>query len=452
MTETVFAAEPSRLLIAAAAGILLLLLLIIKFKLHPILSLLIAALVLGLGAGMPVPTLVSTVEKGAGDTLQGIVLLIGLGSLFGGILEVSGGAQCVAQTLINKFGEKKAGIALGITGLVVGTTVFLEAGVVILLPLAFGLARKTGKSTLYYVIPILAGLATGFAFIPPSAGSVLVANMLGVDLGVMIAVGVPTGIISLILAGIFWSKFIGKRIHAELPAGSQEAKASEDGKLPSFDTVLAIILVPLVLILTNTVSAYIPALEPVRPVLEFLGTPFVALIIAVFCAMYFLGTKAGYDAEELKKIMDRSLRPTGQILLVITGGGIIRWVLQDCGMGEIIGPALEKSGLPLIIVAFLIAALVRASVGAAVVAMTMAAGIMAAMPAVAGLSPVYLAAMVCAINGGATAFSHVNDSGFWMVSSLLEIDEKTTLRSWTVMETIIGFTGLACAIVISLFA
>ena len=452
MTETVFAAEPSRLLIAAAAGILLLLLLIIKFKLHPILSLLIAALVIGLGAGMPVPTLVSTVEKGAGDTLQGIVLLIGLGSLFGGILEVSGGAQCVAQTLINKFGEKKAGIALGITGLVVGTTVFLEAGVVILLPLAFGLARKTGKSTLYYVIPILAGLATGFAFIPPSAGSVLVANMLGVDLGVMIAVGVPTGIISLILAGIFWSKFIGKRIHAELPAGSQEAKASEDGKLPSFDTVLAIILVPLVLILTNTVSAYIPALEPVRPVLEFLGTPFVALIIAVFCAMYFLGTKAGYDAEELKKIMDRSLRPTGQILLVITGGGIIRWVLQDCGMGEIIGPALEKSGLPLIIVAFLIAALVRASVGAAVVAMTMAAGIMAAMPAVAGLSPVYLAAMVCAINGGATAFSHVNDSGFWMVSSLLEIDEKTTLRSWTVMETIIGFTGLACAIVISLFA
>ena len=452
MTETVFAAEPSRLLIAAAAGILLLLLLIIKFKLHPILSLLIAALVIGLGAGMPVPTLVSTVEKGAGDTLQGIVLLIGLGSLFGGILEVSGGAQCVAQTLINKFGEKKAGIALGITGLVVGTTVFLEAGVVILLPLAFGLARKTGKSTLYYVIPILAGLATGFAFIPPSAGSVLVANMLGVDLGVMIAVGVPTGIMSLILAGIFWSKFIGKRIHAELPAGSQEAKASEDGKLPSFDTVLAIILVPLVLILTNTVSAYIPALEPVRPVLEFLGTPFVALIIAVFCAMYFLGTKAGYDAEELKKIMDRSLRPTGQILLVITGGGIIRWVLQDCGMGEIIGPALEKSGLPLIIVAFLIAALVRASVGAAVVAMTMAAGIMAAMPAVAGLSPVYRAAMVCAINGGATAFSHVNDSGFWMVSSLLEIDEKTTLKSWTVMETIIGFTGLACAIVISLFA
>lgn len=273
------------------------------------------------------------------------------------------------------------------TGLVVGTTVFFEAGVVILIPLAFGLARKTKKSTLLYVIPLLAGLATGFAFIPPSAGS-----------------------------------------------------------------VLAIVLIPLVLILCSTVSEYMPIPAPARPVLEFLGTPFVALIIAVLAAMLFLGKRQGYSGDQLKQILDRSLKPTGQILLVITGGGIIRWVLQDCGMGEIIGPALEESGLPLILVAFLISALIRASVGAAVVAMTMAAGIMASMPAVSGLSPLYLAAMVCAINGGATAFSHVNDSGFWLVSSLLEIDEKTTLKSWTVMETIIGVTGLACAVVISLFA
>ena len=444
MTEPVFVAESARLLIAAGTGIILLLLLIIKFKIHPILSLLISALVIGLGAGMPVPTLVSTVEKGAGDTLQGIILLIGLGSLFGGILEVSGGAQCVAQTLINKFGEKKSGIALGITGLVVGTTVFFEAGVVILIPLAFGLAKKTKKSTLYYVIPLLAGLATGFAFIPPSAGSVLVANMLNVDLGIMIAVGVPVGILSLIFAGILWSKFIGSKIDAGLPSNIQEVREAEEGNLPKFSTVLCIILVPLVLILCNTLSTYIPGIAPARPVLEFLGTPFVALIIAVLCAMYFLGKKQGYDGEQLKKILDRSLRPTG--------GGIVRWVLQDCGMGNIIGPALEKSGLPLVLIAFLIAALIRSSVGAAVVAMTMAAGIMAAMPGVAGLSPLYLAAMVCAINGGATAFSHVNDSGFWLVSSLLEIDEKTTLKSWTMMETIIGITGLVCAIVISLFA
>lgn len=452
MTEPVFTAEPTRLLLAVAVGIMLLLLLIIKFKIHPVLSLLISALFIGLGAGMPVPTLVSTVEKGAGETLQGIILLIGLGSLFGGILEMSGGAQCVARTLVNRFGEKKSGIALGITGLVVGTTVYFEAGVVILIPLAFGLARRTKKSTLYYVIPLLAGLSAGFAFIPPSAGSVLVANMLNVDLGVMIAVGVPVGILSLLFAGIMWSKFIGRRIETGFPSNIQEVREEEETNLPAFSTVLGIILVPLVLILCSTISDYIPGIDGIRPVLEFIGTPFVALIFAVLAAMYFLGKKQGYNGEQLKKIMDRSLRPTGQILLVITGGGIIRWVLQDCGMGEIIGPVLEKSGLPLVLVAFLIAALIRVSVGAAVVAMTMAAGIMISMPGVAELSPVYLAAMVCAINGGATVFSHVNDSGFWLVNSLLEIDEKTTLKSWTMMETIIGFTGLICAIVISLFA
>ena len=276
--------------------------------------------------------------------------------------------------------------------------------------------------------------------------------MLNVDLGVMITVGVPVGILSLIFAGILWSKFIGNKINTGLPSNIQEVREAEEENLPSFATVLCIILVPLILILCSTLSEYIPGLGAVKSVLQFLGTPFVALIIAVLLAMYFLGTKLGYTGDQLKKILDRSLRPTGQILLVITGGGIIRWVLQDCGMGDIIGPALEKSGLPLVLVAFLIAALIRASVGAAVVAMTMAAGIMAAMPGIANLSPVYLAAMVCAINGGATAFSHVNDSGFWLVSSLLEIDEKTTLKSWTIMETIVGFTGLASAIVISLFA
>lgn len=453
MTEAVFSADPIRLVISAIVGIAILLLLIIKFKLHPVLSLLISALVIGVGSGMPVTQLMDTVEYGAGNTLQGIVLLIGLGSMFGGILEVSGGAQSVAQTMINKFGEKKAGWALGITGLIVGTTVFFEAGVVILIPLAFGLAKKTKKSTLTFIIPLLAGLASGFAFIPPSAGSVLVANMLGVNLGIMIAVGVPVGIIAVIVGGIIWGRFCEKKIYAELPSNMREIQdTSLDKKLPPFGLVFVIILIPLVLILMSTISNYIPMPSAVKSVFEFFGEPFVALIIATLAGMFFLGKKQGYSGEDLKKILDRALKPTGMILLVITGGGIIRWVLQNAGMGDIIGPALEKSGLPLILVAFLIAGLIRTSVGAAVVSMTMTAGIMASMPAVHALPPLQLAAMVCAINGGATAFSHVNDSGFWLVGSLLEIDEKTTLKSWTVMETIIGLVGLVCALAISLFA
>ena len=444
-----FIADPSRLLISSIFGIIVLLVLIVKFKIHPILSLLVSALCIGLGSGMSVLSLMNTIESGAGETLQGIVLLIGLGSMFGGILEVSGGAQSVAKTLIDKVGEDKAGLALGITGLVVGTTVFFEAGVVILIPLAFGLAKKTKKSTLFYVMPLLAGLATSFAFIPPSSGSVLVSNILGVDLGVMIAVGLPIGIIALIVSSLFFTKFIGKKIFVDVPSNIKEVVEVEKEKLPSFYIVIIVILIPLVLILLKTISSYIDGLEIIMPFFEFLGTPFIALIIAVFSAMFLLGKKHGYNNEELKQILDRSLRPTGQILLVITGGGIISYVLQGCGMGKIIAPILEKSGLPLILIAFLISGIIRISVGAAVVSMTMAAGIMATIPSVSMLSQVDIAAMVCAINGGATAFSHFNDSGFWLVSSLIEMDEKTTLKTWTILETIIGFVGLVCAILIS---
>ena len=451
MTETVFSADPVRLMIAAAVGIILLLALIIKFKLHPVISMMIAAIVIGAGAGMPLHLISETVEKGVGKTLQGIALLIGLGSMFGGILEVSGGAQKIAKTLINKPGQKKAGWALGFTGIVIGTTVFFEAGVVILIPLAFNVAKQTKKSTLSYAIPLLAGLASGYAFVPPSAGSVLVANTLGINLGTMIAVGIPVAVISTIVAGIIWGKIIGNKIFTKLPVNIEEV-SDDEIKLPPFGLVLSIILIPLILILLSTISAYLPITATVKEILAFLGEPFLALTIATLVAMYFLGTRMGYKKEELKKILDKSLRPVGMILLVIASGGVIRWMLQDSGLGNIIGPALEQSGMPLIVVAFLIAFLIRACVGSSIVAMTMASGIMATMPAVAGCSNLYLAAMCCAICGGATALSHVNDAGFWLVSTFLEVDEKTTLKSWTIMETLIGITGLVLGLTISIFA
>ena len=421
MEQTVFVANPTRLLIAAAVGIVVLLLLIIKFKLHPVISMMIAAIIIGVGAGMPLTMISDTVEKGVGKTLQGIALLVGLGSMFGGILEVSGGAQRIAQTLIDKLGQKKAGVALGITGLVIGTTVFFEAGVVVLIPLAFSVAKQTKKSTLYYAIPLLAGLASGYAFVPPSAGSVLVADSLGVNLGVMIMVGIPTALICMVVAGVIWGRFIGDKVFTKLPVNVEEIK-DEPKELPPFGLVLGVILIPLVLILISTISKYLPIPANVQNVLAFIGKPFLALTIATLAAMYFLGIKRGYTGEQLKKILDHSLRPVGMILLVIASGGVIRWMLQDSGLGEIIGPALEKSGMPLILVAFLIALLVRASVGSSMVAMTMASGIMATMPAVMATSVLYRAAMCCAICGGATALSHVNDAGFWLVGTFLEID------------------------------
>lgn len=451
MEEIVFAADPVRLISAAVVGIAILLILIIRFKLHPIISMMLSAVIIGVGAGMPLSMISETVEKGVGKTLQGIALLVGLGSMFGGILEASGGAQKIAETLIDKFGQKKAGWALGITGLVIGTTVFFEAGVVVLIPLVFSVVRTTKKSTLYYAIPLLAGLASGYAFVPPSAGSVLTANALDVNLGMMIMVGVPTAIISMLIAGIIWGSFIGNKIFAALPEEGNETVHS-DKELPPFGLVLSVVLIPLVLILLGTISKYVTILQPVADILGFVGKPFFALTIATLAAMYFLGIRRGFTGAQIKAIFDKSLKPTGMILLVIASGGVIRWMLQDSGLGNIIGPILESSSMPLILVAFLIALLVRASVGSLIVAMTMASGIMASMPAVMETSMLYRAAMCCAICGGATALSHVNDAGFWLVGTFLHIDEKTTLKSWTVMETLIGISALIVSMIISIVA
>ena len=226
----------------------------------------------------------------------------------------------------------------------------------------------------------------------------------------------------------------------------------EESKLPKFGTIVGIILIPLVLVIFDSVAGVVPALEPIRGITGFLGEPFVALLIATVVAMFILGTKHGYSNKELEKVMTKSLEPTGMILLVTASGGVLRYMLQYSGLGEVVGNAVASASLPLVVVAFVVAALVRISVGSATVAMTMAAGIIAAMPGIAELSPLYLACTTAAIAGGATVCSHFNDSGFWLVKSLVGTDEKTTLKTWTIMETLVGGTGFLVALVISFFA
>lgn len=445
-------AGPGRLIIAALIGLAILLALIIVVKVQAIIAILISAVAIGIMAGMPFSAIIDSVGTGMGNTLKGIALLVGLGSMFGAILEISGGAQRIATTLVDKFGENRAAWALGITGLVIAMPVFFDAGLIILIPLAFSLAKKTKKSSLCYAIPLLAGLAVGHAFIPPTPGPILVANMLGVDLGYVIIVGLIAGTVAMILAGPLFGRFIGKKFYVPVPKNIEEMPDCDESKLPKFTTVVGIILIPLVLIILSTVSKLIPAMAGVVPLLAFLGEPFVALTIATIAAMIILGIRNGYSREELEKVMTKSLEPTGMILLVTACGGVLRYVLQDSGLGEVIGGAVAGSAFPLVIVAFIVSALVRISVGSATVAMTMGAGIIASMPEIASLSPLYLACVTAAVAGGATVMSHFNDSGFWLVKSLLQIDEKTTLRTWTVMETIVGGSGFLVALVISLFA
>ena len=444
--------DPTRLIIAAVAGLILLLVLIIRFRWQAMIAILVGAITIGLAAGMPFEQIVASVNDGMGNTLKGIALLVGLGSMFGSILEISGGAQTLAITMVNRFGDKKAAWALGITGLVIAMPVFFDAGLIILIPLAFSLAKRTARSSLYYAIPLLAGLAVGHAFIPPTPGPVLVATMLGVDLGWVIVVGLACGFFAMIVAGPVWGAYCGKKFFIPVPEHVASQPDIDTKKLPSFATVVLIILIPLVLIILKSVAGVVSAMEPMREVINFLGEPFVALTIATLVAMFLLGYRNGYTSKELERVMTKSLEPVGLILLVTACGGVLRYILQYSGLGEIIGGAVASASLPMVVVAFVVAALVRISVGSATVAMTMAAGIIAAMPEIATLSPLHLACITASIAGGATVCSHFNDSGFWLVKTLVGMDEKTTLRTWTVMETLVGGTGFVVALVISLFA
>ena len=444
--------DPTRLIIAAIAGIVLLLVLIIRFRLQAMIAILVGAVAIGLGAGMPFEQIIASVNDGMGNTLKGIALLVGLGSMFGAILEISGGAQTLAVTMVNRFGDRKAAWALGITGLVIAMPVFFDAGLIILIPLAFSLAKRTARSSLYYAIPLLAGLAVGHAFIPPTPGPVLVATMLGVDLGWVIIVGLVCGLFAMIVAGPVWGAYCGKKYFIPVPEHVASQPDIDTSKLPSFGTVVAVILIPLVLIILKSVAGVVDSMEAVRPVINFLGEPFVALTIATLVAMFLLGYRNGYSSKELERVMTKSLEPVGLILLVTACGGVLRYILQYSGLGEIIGQAVASASLPLVVVAFVVAALVRISVGSATVAMTMAAGIIAAMPEIASLSPLHLACITASVAGGATVCSHFNDSGFWLVKTLVGMDEKTTLRTWTMMETLVGGTGFVVALIISIFA
>lgn len=328
------ALNPTRLVVAAIIGLVILLVLIIKFKIQAMISILIGAISIGLIAGMPADNIVSAVNDGIGNTLKGIALLVGLGSMFGAILEVSGGAQTLAVTMVKWFGDKKAAWALGITGLVIAMPVFFDAGLIILIPLAFSLAKRTKRSSLFYAIPLLAGLAVGHAFIPPTPGPILVATMLEVELGWVILVGVCCGIFSMIVAGPVWGSICGKKFYIPVPEHVANQADFDESKLPSFWVIVGIILIPLVLIICDSITGVVPALSVVQPVFAFLGEPFMALLIATVVAMFVLGIKHGYSTEELEKVMTKSLEPTGLILLVTACGGffVMYYSIPDLAM------------------------------------------------------------------------------------------------------------------------
>lgn len=442
------------ILIIVAGAVVFLLYLVLKLKINAFIALLLTSMFVGIATGMPLKSILESIQTGMGGTLGFVATVVGLGAIFGQMLESSGGAESMANYLVKKFGEKRAPFAMALTGFFVGIPVFLDVGFIILVPIVYALSRDTKKSLLYYGIPLLAGLAVTHSFIPPTPGPVAVAQIIHAELGYVILWGFILGLPVAFLAGPVFGRYISKKIYVAPPEHLANLKFDETKVRPPFWAVIGIIAIPLVLILMSTVTDVLVQKQVLKAglfpdIIGFLGHPFTALTIATLIAIYFLGIRKGFDKKEILDLSTKALGPAGIIILITGAGGVLKQILVDSGIGKMMAESIADSSLPPVLLAWTLAAIVRVTQGSATVAMITAAGIMAPVLSVLNLGPSQEALVVIAIASGATLLSHVNDSGFWLVGKYFGMSEKQTLQSWTVMETIIAITGLLLTLLVS---
>jgi Gnt-I system low-affinity gluconate transporter len=431
------------------SAVILLLLMVLKFKINAFISLIITSVYVGILAGMPITEIPSSIQRGMGGTLGFVATVIGLGAIFGQILESSGGAESLAQYLLNKFGQDKATWAMMLTGFIVAIPVFLDVALIILIPIVYALSRDTKKSLLYFGIPLLAGLAVTHSFVPPTPGPIAVAEILKVPLGWVILFGIILGFPTAVIAGPFFGKYISKKIIVNTPpVFSEEGQDLQKNEiLPAFWLIIVLIGIPLILIVINTLTEVLVKNMVITKslftdTLIFLGHPFIALTIATLLTIYFLGIKRKMSRQKILDLSTKALGPAGIIILITGAGGVLKQILVDSGIGTIMAKSIAGSELSPILMAWLLAAIIRVAQGSATVAMITAAGIISSILPVFKLDEPHMALIVIAIASGATLLSHVNDSGFWLVNKYFGMNEKQTLQSWTIMETIIALCGL----------
>jgi len=441
------------LLLIAAGAVLVLLTLILRFRLHAFVALVLVSLLTALVTRVPFAEVVPTLVQGFGGTLATVALLVGFGAMIGRILELTGGAQVLADRLVHLFGAERAPLALGVASLLFGFPIFFDAGLVVMLPIIFSVASRFGGSVLAYALPSAGAFAVMHAFLPPHPGPVAAGDLLGADIGLLVFVGLGVAIPTWYLGSYLFALWSGRRLILPVPellGGG--AAAAHDRVPPRFGTVMLVLLLPLVLIFLNTGLGTLATIGMINGdlawvnLLRMLGQTPVALLITVLVAMWQLG--GTHSKAELEKIMDGALAPVCAIILVTGAGGMFGGVLRSSGIGQALAGSLDSLGLPLIVAAFLISTALRVAQGSATVALTTTAGLLApTVAASTGLSAFDHCFLVIAIACGATVLSHVNDSGFWLVGRFLQMDEKTTLKTWTVMETLLGTIGFVIALI-----
>ncbi|MGI5190704.1 GntP family permease [Promicromonospora sp. CA-289599] len=465
------------LLLIAAAAVALLLFLIIRLKLHAFVALVLVSLLTAVAAGIPIADVPAALLTGFSGTLGSVALLVGFGVMVGRLLEITGGAQVLADTLIARFGEKHAPLALGVAALIFGFPIFFDAGLVVFLPIIFTVARRFGGGILRYGLPTAGAFAVMHAVVPPHPGPVAAAAAMGGNIGLTLLLGVPVAVVAWFLGVHYVARHLSARYVIDIPTavfgrmnggrdqdadggtgdggtgdggtgdggtgagGASTATATQAP--PRFGTVLFLLLLPLVLISLNTVVDTLVKAEVVAEgqawasALILLGQTPIALLITVLVALAVL-SRGRFSMGQATGILDDALGPICSIILITGAGGMFGGVLRASGIGSALTEALSDLGMPILLQAFFIATVLRVAQGSATVALTTTSGLIATQVAAEGLSDVKITLLVFAVAAGATVLSHVNDSGFWLVSRFFGMDVKTTLKTWTVLETTLG--------------
>ncbi|SFW92479.1 gluconate:H+ symporter [Amycolatopsis australiensis] len=453
MTTTLAAAwtgHDTRLIVATVVAIAVIVVLITKVKLHPFLSLVLGSLVLGLTAGMPVDKLLKSFTNGVGSTVASVGILIALGAMLGKLLADSGGADQIVDTVLGKARGGALPWAMALVAALIGLPMFFEIGLVMLIPVVLLAAKRTGKPLLLLGIPAVAGLSVLHGLVPPHPGPLAAAGALNANVGVTLAFGLLVGIPTLVVAGPLFARVAARLVpDAQPPERLIPERADTDKPRPSFAATLTTVLLPVVLMLAKALSDILLGKgAQARKVLDFVGDPLIALLAAVLVGMVLLGRPAGLGRARLSTVVADSLGPIAGIILIVGAGGGFKQTLVDAGVGDVITGLAKDADLSPLLLGWLVAVAIRLATGSATVATVSAAGIVA--PLAAGMDPSHSALLVLAIGAGSLFFSHVNDAGFWLVKEYFGLSVGQTLKSWSVMETLISVVAIALILPLSL--
>ncbi|MFF4171513.1 gluconate:H+ symporter [Streptomyces sp. NPDC001744] len=449
--EPITSAGNAQLGIAVLAGIAVIVLLITKFKLHAFLALTIGSLALGAFAGAPLADAIKSFTTGLGNTVAGVGVLIALGAILGKLLADSGGADQIVDTILARASGRAMPWAMVLIASVIGLPLFFEVGIVLLIPVVLLVAKRGNYSLMRIGIPALAGLSVMHGLIPPHPGPLVAIDAVGANLGVTLALGIVVAIPTVIIAGPLFSRYAARWVDIPAPESMIPARPSEDlEKRPGFGVTVATVLLPVVLMLVKALVDIVVD-DPengVQKVTDVIGSPLIALLAAVLVALFTLGRAAGFTKERLSSTVEKSLAPIAGVLLIVGAGGGFKQTLIDIGVGQMILDFSKSWSIPALLLAWLIAVAIRLATGSATVATISAAGLVA--PLAEGMSTSETALLVLAIGAGSLFFSHVNDAGFWLVKEYFGMNVGQTIKTWSVMETIISVVGIVFVLLLSL--